>query len=199
MRKSYIDADTMLLDSFRLAAAVYESGFRPDLLVGIWRGGSAVGIAVQEALEYFGIEMDHFAIRTSYEGPRSYSERLQGRQRIRVHGLDHVLRIVEQQHTMLIVDDVYSTGNSVSAVKRKLARKARYNCPHDIRVATLWHRPMPASDRVPDYFLYETNDWLVLPYELEGLSDDEIRTHKPVVAEILSDVAAARAEGSLQR
>ena len=189
MHKTFIAADTLLLDSFRLAAEIHDKGFRPDILIGIWRGGSAVGIAVQEALEYFGIEMDHYAIRTSYEGPKSYSERLQGQRRIRVHGLDHVLKVVEQHHSMLIVDDVYSTGNSIEAVIRKLKRKARCNCPHDIRVATLWHRPGPAAERVPDFFLHETHDWLVLPYELEGLSDAEIREHKPVVAEILAELS----------
>lgn len=187
MQKTFIDADTLLLDSFRLAAKIYEDGFRPDLLVGIWRGGSAVGIAVQEALEYFGIDMDHFAIRTSYEGPRSYSDRLEGKRRTRVHGLDYVLRVVEQHHSMLIVDDVYSTGNSVDAVRKKLARKGRYNCPHDIRVATLWYRPSPKTKRTPDYCLHETEDWLVLPYELDGLTDDELRLHKPVAADVVDE------------
>ncbi|MEL7539057.1 MAG: phosphoribosyltransferase family protein [Pseudomonadota bacterium] len=189
MQRTFITADDLLLDSFRLAARIYESGFRPDLLIGIWRGGSAVGIAVQEALEYFGIDMDHFAIRTSYEGAASYSDRVENKQRIRVHGLDHVLRMVEQHHSMLIVDDVYSTGNSINAVKKKLARKARFNCPHDIRVAALWYRPTDGERRVPDYFLHETDDWLVLPYELDGLSDAEIREHKPVVSDILEELS----------
>ncbi len=194
MQKTFVSADSLLLDSFRLAAKIHASGFRPDLLIGIWRGGSAVGIAVQEALEYFGIEMDHFAIRTSYEGPDSYSARLEGRQRIRVHGLDYVLRVVEQQHSMLIVDDVYSTGNSVRAVKRKLAKQARCNAPSDTRVAALWYRPSPTTRRTPDYFLHETDKWLVLPYELDGLTADDIKKHKPLVAET---VAALVANGHL--
>ena len=32
---------------FKLAAQVFE-GFRPDYIVGIWRGGAPIGIAVQE-------------------------------------------------------------------------------------------------------------------------------------------------------
>ncbi|MEM1263413.1 MAG: phosphoribosyltransferase family protein [Pseudomonadota bacterium] len=193
MQKTFIDADTLLLDSFRLAAKIHEDGFQPDFLIGIWRGGSAVGIAVQEGLEYFGVDMDHFAIRTSYEGPGSYSDRLEGKRRTRVHGLDYVLRMVEQQHSMLIVDDVYSTGRSVDAVRKKLARKARCNCPHDIRVATLWYRPSPKTKRTPDYFLHETRDWLVLPYELDGLSDEELRQYKPVAADVIDDCRAQMA------
>ena len=36
--KVFITAKTLLEDSFRLAAQVYESGFRPQFIVGIWRG-----------------------------------------------------------------------------------------------------------------------------------------------------------------
>ena len=36
-----------------------------DFIVGLWRGGSPVGIGVQDCLEYLGVETDHIAIRTS--------------------------------------------------------------------------------------------------------------------------------------
>ena len=42
MNKHIVAANDLLRDSFQLAADVYESGFRPDFLVGLWRGGSAV-------------------------------------------------------------------------------------------------------------------------------------------------------------
>ncbi|MDH5501239.1 MAG: hypoxanthine phosphoribosyltransferase, partial [Gammaproteobacteria bacterium] len=74
MKKTFIAADDLLLDSFRLSSSIYESGFRPDFLVGLWRGGSAVGIAVQEGLDHFGVATDHIAIRTSYAGLSSYSQ-----------------------------------------------------------------------------------------------------------------------------
>ncbi len=185
MHKQFIDADKMLVDSFRLAVKIHEDGFKPDFLIGIWRGGSGVGIAVQEGLEFFGTETDHLAIRTSYEGPDSYSEQRSNRRRIRVHGLDYLLRRVEAHHRLLIVDDVYSTGRSIKAVLGRLTRKARRNRPHDIRIATIWYRPTPETKRAPDYFLHETADWLVLPHELAGLSDEEMRHHKPMVAELL--------------
>ena len=59
--------------------------------------------------------------------------------------------------------------------------------PKDIRVATPWYKPHNnTTDRVPDYFLHETDDWLVFPHELDGLSEDEIFANKPGVKEILS-------------
>ena len=189
--KRYIAADDLLLDSFRLAASVFESGFRPDFLVGLWRGGSAVGIAVQEGLEYFGVETDHIAIRTSYDGPDSYSKRLQGKVHIGVHGLRYLLDRVVAGHSMLIVDDVCSTGNSVQAVIDKLARKTRRNLPHDIRIASVWYRPSIHTTKAPDFFVHKTEDWLVLPYEISGLTIEEIKSNKPELAAILEDLGPA--------
>ncbi len=41
MDKKFITAQELLEDSFRLAAKVYEDGFRPQFIVGIWRGGGS--------------------------------------------------------------------------------------------------------------------------------------------------------------
>ena len=183
MEKRIIAANDLLRDSFKLAADIYASGFRPDYLVGLWRGGSAVGIAVQEGLDYFGVPTDHIAIRTSYSGADSY-EKMLNRKRIRVHGLEYLLDSVCAEHSLLIVDDVLSSGKSVRAVRRQLEKKARRNLPHDIRVATVWFRPTEKTPKEPDYFVHETTDWLVLPYELTGMSVDEIKAARPELADI---------------
>ncbi|MGY8789224.1 MAG: phosphoribosyltransferase, partial [Pseudomonadales bacterium] len=65
MQKQYITADQLLKDSLDLAFRIIESGFRPDMIVGIWRGGTPVGIAVQEVMEFVDIKTDHIAIRAS--------------------------------------------------------------------------------------------------------------------------------------
>ena len=184
MNKRFIRADDLLRDSFRLAANIHEAGFKPDFLVGLWRGGSAVGIAVQEGLDYFGTPTDHIAIRTSYSGAHRYSEMVSKADQIRVHGLQYLLENLCSHHSMLIVDDVYSTGSSVKAVIDQLARKTRRNLPADIRIATVWYRPTPRTLRVPDYYVHETDDWLVLPYELSGQSLDELRENRPELAGI---------------
>ena len=62
MKKTFIQADELLKDSFELAWQVYESGYRPDYIVGVWRGGAPIGIAVQEFLDVLGIDSDHIAI-----------------------------------------------------------------------------------------------------------------------------------------
>ena len=189
MNERFIAADDLLRDSFQLAANIYEAGFKPDFLVGLWRGGSAVGIAVQEGLDYFGVKTDHIAIRTSYTGARSYSQMVDKADSIRVHGLQYLLENLCSQHSMLIVDDVYSTGSSVTAVLEQLALKTRRNLPQDIRVATVWYRPSEKTLRVPEYYVHETTDWLVLPYELSGFSISELTENRPEMTSLLKRLA----------
>lgn len=185
MSKRFIGADDLLRDSFQLASDIFKAGFEPDFLVGLWRGGSAVGIAVQEGLEHLGVDTDHIAIRTSYTGAPRYSEMVSRADAIRVHGLQYLLENLCSHHSMLIVDDVYSTGSSVAAVINQLSQKTRRNLPQDIRIATVWYRPTEKTLRTPDYFVHETDDWLVLPYELSGLSIDEITEHRPELLSII--------------
>ncbi len=185
MKKQVIAADDLLRDSFQLAANIYEAGFEPDFLVGLWRGGSAVGIAVQEGLEHLGVKTDHIAIRTSYTGAPQYSEMVSKAEAIRVHGMQYLLENLCSHHSMLIVDDVYSSGSSVAAVIEQLTRKTRRNLPKDIRIATVWYRPNDKTLRTPDYFVHETKDWLVLPYELTGMSIEEIAANRPELASII--------------
>ena len=189
MNERFIAADDLLRDSFQLAANIFEAGFKPDFLVGLWRGGSGVGIAVQEGLDYFGVKTDHIAIRTSYTGARNYSQMVSKADSIRVHGLQDLLENLCAHHSMLIVDDVYSTGSSVSAVINQLTRKTRRNLPHDIRVASVWYRPTEKTLRTPEYFVHETKDWLVLPYELSGFSVEELKQNRPELTGLLERLA----------
>ena len=185
MRKHFVTEHEHILDGFRLGKQIYQSGFRPTFIVGLWRGGSAVGIAVQEGLEHVGIATDHIAIRTSYSGFAAYSAMMDRGDGIRVHGLQYLLENLSNEHTLLIVDDVYSTGSSVKAVIDQLTEKTRRNLPHDIRIASVYYRPTERTLRTPDFYIHETRDWLVLPYELSGLSLEEISEHKPEVDSIM--------------
>ena len=50
MEKLFINSGELLEDAFKIAWNVYESGYRPNYIIGVWRGGAPVGIAVQEFL-----------------------------------------------------------------------------------------------------------------------------------------------------
>lgn len=189
MNERFIAANDLLRDSFQLAADIYEDGFEPDFLVGLWRGGSAVGIAVQEGLDYFGVPTDHIALRTSYTGAPRYEQMVTTANSIRVHGMKYLHEKLCAHHSLLIVDDVYSTGSSVKAVIDQLAKKTRRNMPQDIRIATVWYRPTDKTLQTPEYYVHETDDWLVLPYELSGFTIDELRQNRPEMSGLLDRLA----------
>ena len=182
VEKQYISADQLLDDSFRLGLQILESGFRPHFIVGIWRGGAPVGVAVQELLDFFGIHTDHISIRTSfYEGIEERGSQ------IRVHGLQYVIDNVDANEGLLIVDDVYDTGLSIKSVIENLESRARRNTPSEIRIATAYFKPdNNRTDRVPDYYIHETDAWLVFPHELKGLSREEILERKPGVDSVIN-------------
>ena len=147
--KIFIQPVELLYDSFCLGKKILESGFLPDYIVAIWRGGTPIGIAVQELLDYAGVETDHIAIRTSYyTGIEKTSDKVQ------VHGLGYLIDKINQDDCLLIVDDVFDTGKSIAAVIMEFELRARNNLPRDIRVATPWYKPSKnVTDREPDYFL----------------------------------------------
>ncbi|MEH6579171.1 MAG: phosphoribosyltransferase family protein [Amphritea sp.] len=181
--KVYLSAQELLEDSFRLALEVYNSGFRPDFIVGVWRGGTPVGIAVQELLDYFDVKTDHISIRTS-----SYTGIGTRGKEVRVHGLDYLIRNVNAPDSLLIVDDVFDTGLSVKAVIDTLKDKARLNTPLDIRIATPWFKPSNNKTALePDYYLHKSEDWLVFPHELQGLSREEVIANKPGLKQIFEE------------
>ena len=174
MEKLFINANELLKDSFHLAWKVFESGYKPNYIVGVWRGGAPVGIAVQEFLNVLGVKSDHIAIRTSY-----YSGIDEHKDKVQVYGLNYVINKVESEDKLLIVDDVHDTGNSIHQIITDLKKACKKNTP-EIKVATPYFKPdKNETDIEPDFFIHKTDQWLIFPHELEGLTLEEIKENKP--------------------
>ena len=189
MKKQFVQEEELLNDSYKLAVKIYQSGFRPDFIVGVWRGGSTVGIYVQECLQYLGVKTDHIAIRTSYTGMDNYLLNVDQPKTIRVHGLQYLFENLNHDDSLLIVDDVFSSGHNIEAIINRLESKTKRNMPTEIRVAVPFYKPThKKTSRQPDYYLHATDNWLVLPYELTGLSKQEIEEHKPWVIPVLEQM-----------
>ncbi len=180
MEKTVLSAQDLLEDSVELGIRILESGFEPTMIIAIWRGGTPVGMAVQEVLSYCGVASDHIAIRTSsYVG-------VDQRGAVAVHGLNYIIKKICHDDRVLIVDDVFDTGNTIVAVIDELTRRARGNTPEDIRVAVPWFKPSRnETSIVPDYFLRETAEWLVFPHELDALTPEELKATRPEIAAIV--------------
>ncbi len=173
--KEFISADLLLRDSLALGMQIVRSGFKPTFLVGIWRGGAPIGIAVQEVLEFHGFDCDHLAIRTSsYHGIDQQSE-------VRVHAIDYLVSRLSAEDQLLLIDDIFDTGRSLEAVLVELRKRCRRNMPENVRVATVYYKPARNRTQiVPDFYVRATDEWLVFPHELKGLSREEILANKPV-------------------
>lgn len=175
MNKIFISPESLLKDSLELGMQVVRSGFRPSFLVGIWRGGAPIGICVQEVLEYNGIECDHIAIRTS-----SYTG-IDQQTTVRVHAIDYLVSQLTFEDRLLLIDDVFDSGRSLEAVIAELRKRCRRNLPEQIRIATVYYKPSRnRSSLAPDFHVRRTDEWLVFPHELRGLTREEILQHKPV-------------------
>ena len=179
--KHYLSANQLLQCSYELAAQIIDDGYYPNFIVAIWRGGTPVGIAVQEYMQYIGIKSDHIAIRTSY-----YAGIDATMARVRVHNLSYLIDNINTDDRLLVVDDVFDSGNSMQAVLQQIQAKARRNTPKQIRVATPYFKPNRNQTQLtPHYFVHQTDDWLVFPHELCGLSMAEIEQHKPGLAKLI--------------
>lgn len=181
VQKRYLDAQELLEDSFKLAHKILQSDFRPTIILAVWRGGVPMGIAVQEYLQYHGIETNNIAIRTSsYTGIDNQSRE------VKVFGLNYIIKTIEHHDRLLIVDDVFDTGRSLEAILHELKTRARLNTPEDIRVAVPYYKPARRQvDFEPDFVLHETEEWLKYPHSLEGLSVEEMQQYRPEIYEIL--------------
>ncbi len=176
LKKLFISAESLLRDSLQLAVQIARSGFQPSFLVGVWRGGAPIGITVQEVLEYNGLECDHIAIRTS-----SYLGMDQRAKSVRVHALDYLVSQLNAEDRLLLIDDVFDSGLSLEAVIEELKRRCRRNLPQDIRIATVYFKPSRNRTALkPDFYVRATDEWLVFPHEVQGLTREEILRHKPV-------------------
>ena len=186
MDKTVLSARDLLEDSFKLGVRVLESGFKPTMIIAIWRGGTPVGMALQEIMAYCGVESDHIAIRTSsYVG-------VDERGAVAVHGLNYIVKKICHDDRVLIVDDVFDTGNTVVAVIEELKKRARDNTPEDIRVAVPFFKPTRnETDIVPDCYEHEPAEWLVFPHELDALTPEELRAERPQIAAIIEAAKAS--------
>ena len=177
MNKVFLSANEVTRDSFRLAHKVYLSGFRPDVILALWRGGTPVGCVLHEYLCFRGVACNHTAVKvSSYTGIATRTAAL-------IENMEAVRAILAPDAHLLVVDDIFDSGRTAEAVHAALAPITA-----SIRFAMPYYKPGNNQTRLtPDYFVHQTDDWLVFPHELEGLAPDEIRLKDPFLATLLNE------------
>jgi len=175
--KIYVSANDYLRDSFRLARMILDSGWLPDDLIALWRGGAPVGVSVHEFLYYHGLRPRHRVLKCeSYTGIQSR------RHVVAFENAGEIFSSIVPGSRVLVIDDVFDTGHTARAV---FDRIAPFHA--DVRLATVYWKPNENQTSFkPDYHVRETDEWIVFPHELDGLTADEVKVKDPVVYELLS-------------
>ena len=108
---------------------------------------------------------------------------LQGENEMRIYiPRQNFIDNLKKADSILIVDDVYDTGLSMKQIVSDIEKACADNLP-EIRIATPYFKPSNnRTDRSPDYYLHETDKWLVFPHELSGLTAQEILDKKPGIS-----------------
>ena len=130
-----------------LAKRVKDSGFKPDLIVGVSRGGWAPARVMSDLLE----NANTASIRIEFYLAPGVTARKPV--------ISQTIMVPVKGVNVLVVDDVADTGESLKvAVEHLDACGAKA-----IKTATLYYKPQ--SILKPDFFILQTEQWIIFPWE----------------------------------
>jgi len=131
------------------AEKILQSGFKPDIVVGITKGGWVPARVLSDLLEI----PELAAVRVEfYLGVAETRNEPVLTQRVSA--------VVEGKKALL-VDDVADTGKSLQLAKEHVQRQGAT----EVRIATLYYKPLSVTK--PDYYEKETSRWIVFPWEIK--------------------------------
>lgn len=177
----HYSSEELLLDSFRLGKAIYDTGLRPKHAISLWRGGTPVGLGVDAFFRSRGVQIQHTTVGTySYTG-------IHQRSGVTVRNLEHLVQVICPEDDLLIIDDIYESGETIREVIDLLVKHARANTPRHIVAAALIDKSVTASPglNLPLVTLRHVDPdvWIDFPHELvdlvvEGDPKDQLLQHK---------------------
>lgn len=180
VKKTYLSANEYQRDMWKLAASIRKSQWKPDFLVGLWRGGAPVAIAVHEFFKASGWDIRHVPLKcASYSGIGENAGQV-----VFYHG-EIVFGLFRKGDKVLFIDDVFDTGKTAAAVHAEMAKIGA-----EMRLACVYWKPAKNITTLkPDYFTRDIgNDWIVFPHEIEGLTPEEIREKDPALAGLFDGI-----------
>ncbi len=181
IEKIYISPDKFYSDSLRLGKKIIDAGVRPDLLIGLWRGGTQPGIIISEMLFKAGIAHEHMPLKaSSYKGVKKHDK-------LKIQGLTDFRKMISSRRikSVLIIDDIFDTGITMRGLVRKIKGvKKRLK----IFTAAVYFNPKNnKTDMEPDFYVRKVYSWVNFPHEL-SISKAEIKKHKPRMYRIIKDM-----------
>jgi len=134
--------------TLELVEKVLKSGYMPEVIVGVSRGGLVPLRIFSDEFE----ETEIGVIRVAfYEDVKKTGREPRILQDVNVDVSDK---------RVLVVDDVADTGRSLEIVRRHIEDKGA----REVRVATVYYKPW--STFKPDYYVKKTEKWIIFPHEI---------------------------------
>jgi hypoxanthine phosphoribosyltransferase len=137
-----------MYESFlELARKIRKAGFKPDIVVGVARGGWPVARVMSDLLE--NPEVANVKAEFYLGVAETRKEPV----------ITQPVSASVQNKKVLVVDDVADTGKSLALVKEHLKERGA----GVVRIATIYYKPW--SILKPDWFERQTERWIVFPWE----------------------------------
>ena len=156
----------------KLAVQIFKSGFKPDMLIGIMRGGAPIIDVLSRV----------FKLKCAYLAVESYSgEGTEDQQGELVFSREMSSTVQDMGGRLLLCDDLSDTGvtlnKSIDWLKNYKPLKDKIE---DIKTAVLWKKKISTFE--PDYCAQrlQDNPWIVQPFEQyeEIKIEDLVKKHK---------------------
>ena len=152
--------DKMYNMLLNLAEKVRKSGFKPDVIVGVSRGGWPPARILSDLLENPNLA-------------NVKAEFYMGVAETKVEpSLAQPVSTDVAHKKVLIVDEVADTGRSLELVKKHIMEEGA----SEAKLATIYYKP--SSIIIPDYYEKETSRWIVFPWEIKETIRKMIRKCK---------------------
>jgi hypoxanthine phosphoribosyltransferase len=172
----------MLLD---MAQKIRINGFKPDMIVGVSRGGWLPARVLSDLLDNPNLAN----VRAEfYLGVAETKDE---------PVLTQPVSAVVSGKKVLIVDEVADTGKSLKLIKEHIAQQGA----SDIKIATVYYKPWSVVK--PDYYEKKTERWIVFPWEIKETIRKILKkcrqSKKPIEEEIVKLAKAGISAELLER
>ncbi len=142
-----VDWETIDKGAGIIASKILQSGFKPDIIVGILRGGIIPARIIADKLGVDDLTTMEIKLYKSrgIRGDRPYLRQ------------PPLLPLTNKK--ILIIDDVSDSGLTLQLA----VEASNLFMPGEIRTASIYIKPW--TKFVPDYYAYTTEAWIVFPWE----------------------------------
>lgn len=129
------------------AQKIHNSGYKPDIIVGVARGGIIPARILTDLLEAPQLAMIQVEFYVDIAQPTLQPT------------IKQALSTIITGKKTLVVDDIVDTGKSLKLAKTHLQEQGA----SEIMTATLYAKPH--STTTPDFFERQTSRWVVFPWD----------------------------------